>query len=75
SPALAAGYILQITLASAKGTSLAAVDISDGSAKAVVTGMSKGSDIAKGITYTFSADASAGELSSIPRTVSLTLTN
>lgn len=75
SPILAAGYSLKITLASLKGTSVPAVDISNGSANDVVTGIARGADITQGITYRFSADASAGMLESIARTVTLTLTN
>ena len=76
--ALASGYGLQIDLASSKGTSAGAVDISNatsGSAVDVVTAIGMGADANKAITYTFSALASAGTLASSSRTVTLTLTN
>jgi hypothetical protein len=76
--ALQTGYTLQINLASLKGTSSGTVDIStatSGSALSVVTGISRGADAGRPITYTFSALASAGMLSSTTKTVTLTLTN
>lgn len=76
--ALAAGYTLNLTLASAKGTSAGAVNISNAlSASAVnlVTGIATGADAAKMITYQFLANASAGTLASSSKTVTLTLTN
>jgi hypothetical protein len=76
--ALSAGYALNIALASVKGTSAGSVDISNatsGSALSVVTGIAKGADAGQSITYTFSALASAGTLSSTAKTVTLTLTN
>jgi hypothetical protein len=73
--ALTAGYSLTIALASAKGSSAGAVDISDGTAKDVVTAMAKGADAGQGITYVFGANASAGILSTTAKTVTLTLTN
>jgi hypothetical protein len=76
--ALAAGYQLQINLASTKGTSAGTVDISNatsGSAVTVVSAIAKGADAAKAITYTFSANASAGTLASTAKVVTLTLTN
>ncbi len=75
---LAAGYTLSIALASAKGISAGSIDISNataGSAASVVTQISIGADANEPITYTFSALASAGQLSSLVRTVTLTLTN
>ena len=75
---LTAGYVLQINLASTKGTSAGTVDISNatsGSAVSVVTGINRGADAAQAITYTFSALASAGTLSSTAKVVTLTLTN
>jgi len=73
--ALAAGYTLQITLASTKGTSSGVVDISNATtAVSVVTAIAKGSDNAKAITYTFSATATAGVLVSGTKTVTLTIT-
>lgn len=76
--ALSSGYTLQVNLASGKGTSAGAMDISNatsGSAVDVVTGIGMGADANKAITYTFSALASAGTLSSNSKTVTLTLTN
>ena len=73
--ALTAGYSLTIQLASVKGTSAGAVNISDGTAKDVVTAMAKGADAAQGITYVFGANASAGILTTTAKTVTLTLTN
>jgi hypothetical protein len=76
--ALAAGYTLNLTLASAKGTSAGAVNISNalsGSAVNLVTAIATGADAAKTITYQFLANASAGTLASGSKTVTLTLTN
>jgi hypothetical protein len=78
--ALAAGYQLQIALApgALMGTSAGTVDISNAlaaSAVAVVTGIPKGADAGRTITYTFNANASAGILTSTAKTVTLTLTN
>jgi hypothetical protein len=76
--ALAAGYTLQINMASTKGTSAGDVDISNatsGSAVTVVSAINTGADAAQPITYTFSATASAGTLSSTAKVVTLTLTN
>ena len=76
--ALAAGYTLQINMASTKGTSTGTMDISNatsGSAVDVVTGVNRGADAGQMITYTFSALASAGMLSSTNKTVTFTLTN
>lgn len=76
--ALTAGYTLKLALASTKGTSAGSVDISNatsGSAVNVVTGIQKGADAGQSISYTFSALASAGTLSSTSKTVTLTLTN
>ena len=73
--ALPAGYSLAITLASVKGTSAGSVDISNGTAKDVVTAMAKGADAGQTITYVFGANASAGVLTSTAKTVTLTLTN
>ncbi len=75
---LPAGYTLQIALASTKGTSAGTVDISNataGSAVTVVTAVQRGADAGQSISYTFSALASAGTLSSTTKTVTLTLTN
>jgi hypothetical protein len=76
--ALPAGYTLQLNLASTKGTSAGTIDISNAtsaSALNVVTAINKGADAGKAITYTFSALASAGTLTSTAKTVTLTLTN
>lgn len=76
--ALSSGYTLQVNLASTKGTSAGTMDISNatsGSAVDVVTGINKGADAGQTISYTFSALASAGTLSSTNKTITLTLTN
>jgi len=76
--ALSSGYTLQLNLASTKGTSAGNVDISNatsGSAVNVVTGINRGADAGQVITYTFSALASAGTLTSTNKTITLTLTN
>jgi len=76
--ALPAGYTLKLALGSTKGTSAGSVDISNatsGSAVNVITGIQKGADAGQSISYTFSALASAGTLSSTAKTVTLTLTN
>jgi hypothetical protein len=76
--ALQTGYTLNMSLASSKGTSAGTVDISNatsGSAMSVVTGINRGADAGQAITYTFSALASAGMLTSTTKTVTLTLTN
>ncbi len=75
---LPAGYTLSIELASAKGLSAGPMDISSaisGSAVSVVTQIGIGADANEPITYTFSALASAGELTTTTRIVTLTLTN
>jgi hypothetical protein len=74
--ALSSGYMLEMGLASTKGTSLGNVDISNatsGSAVNLVTGINRGADAGQTISYTFSAQASAGTLSSTAKTVTLTL--
>ena len=74
--ALGTGYKLEIALASGKGTSAGTVDISGATtAVDVVTGVARGADNNRAITYTFSADASAGELPSTTKTITLTITN
>jgi hypothetical protein len=76
--ALAAGYTLQLNLASTKGTSAGTVNISatsPGSALNVVSNIALGADANQAITYTFGAIASAGTLSSTAKVVTLTLTN
>ena len=75
---MAAGYTLQMNLASTKGTSAGTVDISattPASAANVVTNIALGADANQGITYTFGALASAGVLASTAKVVTLTLTN
>ncbi len=74
--ALTAGYTLSVNLVSGagKGTSSGTVDISDGTAKSVVTAINKGADASEVITYTFAANASAGALTSTAKGVTLTLT-
>jgi hypothetical protein len=76
--ALAAGYTLEVNLASAQGTSQGDMDISSatsGSAVDVVTGIAMGADATQTIQYTFGALASAGQLAATSRVVTLTLTN
>jgi hypothetical protein len=76
--ALAAGYTLQLNLASTKGTSAGSVDISattPASAANVVTNIGLGADANQAITYAFGALASAGTLTSTAKVVTLTLTN
>lgn len=76
--AMPAGYTLMLSLASTKGTSAGSVDISNatsGSAVDIVTAINRGADAGQAIGYSFSANASAGTLSSTTRTVTLTLTN
>jgi hypothetical protein len=76
--ALAAGYTLQLNLASTKGTSAGTVDISattPASASNVVTNIALGADANQTVTYTFGANASAGTLASTAKVVTLTLTN
>jgi hypothetical protein len=76
--AMAAGYTLQLNLASTKGTSAGTVDISattPASASNVVTNIALGADANQAITYTFGANASAGVLASTAKVVTLTLTN
>jgi hypothetical protein len=76
--ALATGYTLEINLASNKGSSAGNVDIStavSGSAVDLVTAIGRGADQNQTILYTFSADASAGDLPATTKIVTLTLTN
>jgi len=76
--AMAAGYTLQMGLASTKGTSAGLVDISatsPGSAVNVVSNIALGADANQTISYDFSANASAGTLASTNKVVTLTLTN
>jgi len=67
---------LQIALASVLGTSSGTVDISNAiaaSAATVVTAINMGAEAGKSITYTFSANASEGLLTSTSKTVTLTV--
>ena len=67
---------LQIALASVLGTSSGTVDISNAiaaSAATVVTAIHLGAEAGKSITYTFSANASEGLLTSTSKTVTLTV--
>ena len=76
--ALPAGYTLLVNLASSKGSSAGAVNISSatpGSALNVVTAINRGADAGRTIEYTFGATAAAGPLASTTRDVTLTLTN
>ena len=72
---LPVGFTLQASLGSNKGTSSGSTTIPAGSAVNLVTGIARGADAGRTITYTFSALASAGPLSSTTRTVTLTLTD
>ena len=75
---MAAGYTLQMGLASTKGTSAGLVDISStspGSAVNLVSNIALGADAGQAITYSFGANASAGTLASTNKVVTLTLTN
>ena len=67
---------LQIALASVLGTSSGTVDISNAiaaNAATVVTAIHMGAEAGKSITYTFSANASEGLLTSTSKTVTLTV--
>lgn len=72
--ALPAGLTLTIALVGGNGTSAGTVDVSDGTAKNVVTSIARGAANAQTITYGFTADASAGAFTG-SRVVTLTLTN
>jgi hypothetical protein len=74
SSALPSGLTLTIALVGGNGTSAGAVDITDGTAKNVVTAIARGASNGQTITYNFTADASAGAVNE-SRTVTLTLTN
>ncbi len=76
--ALAAGYTLEVNLASTQGTTQGDIDISNatsGSAVDVVNAIALGADANQTIQYTFGALASAGQLAATTRVVTLTLTN
>lgn len=74
--ALPAGIKLEITLASALGTSKGIQDISNATAAIdVVDAIGKGKDVTKMITYNFSATPEAGTLASVAKTITLTITN
>ncbi|MEK6649718.1 MAG: hypothetical protein AABY75_01965 [Bacteroidota bacterium] len=72
--ALPAGLTLTIALVGGNGTTAGTVDVSDGTAKNVVTAIARGAANAQTITYGFTADASAGAFTG-SRVVTLTLTN
>ena len=65
---------LTIALAAGTGaTSAGTVDISDGTARNVVTAIPMGATTGNAITYSFSANASEGLLTSTSKTVTLTV--
>ena len=69
------GFTLQASLGSNKGLSSGSTTIPAGSAVNLVTGIERGADAGRTITYTFSALASSGTLAPETRTVTLTLTD
>jgi len=70
-----AGTQLMMKLESTKGISDGLVDISRAVRPVdLVTGISRGSDLNQTITYAFAADASAPEIESASRVITLTLT-
>ena len=74
--ALPAGIKLELTLASALGTSAGKQDISNATAAVdVVTGVGLGKASSEAITYDFSAALTAGTLASTVKTVTFTVTN
>jgi hypothetical protein len=74
--AIAAGHTLTLKLASVKGTSAGFVDVSTATtAVNVVTNIAKGADAGNIITYRFNALASAGDLPTATKNVTLTITN
>ncbi len=71
-----AGTALKVALVGASGgTGQGSQTLTSGSPVDLVTGIAKGADAAKLITYTLEANASAGTIASTTRTVTLTLTN
>jgi len=74
SPVMPASTTLAVNLASGRGTSAGSVNISDGTARDVVTAITRGGDPNRSITYTFSATAAADAFPASPFTVTYTLT-
>jgi spore germination protein YaaH len=71
-----AGTTLTLALGSTRGTGRGAVNISNATSPLeVVTNIRRGADKDQTITYTFGALSSAGQISSVSRIVTLTLTN
>ena len=73
--ALPAGTELRAALATTSGTSAGSVVVPAGTAVNLVTGIPRGADANQPIVYTFSANASVGEMGPTTRTVTLTLTD
>lgn len=71
---LPTGISITANLASTKGSSAGAVTLST-TAVDLVTGISKGADKNQTVTYNFQANADAGELASVVKTVTYTLTD
>lgn len=70
------GTKLMIKLGSAKGTSAGIVDISDAlTPVTTVSGVGRGNDRNQPISYTFAANASAGDIEMESRIITLTVTN
>jgi hypothetical protein len=72
---LPAGMALSVALATGSGSSAGSVVVSAGTAVNLVTGITRGAFANQPIVYTFSANASAGELPTTTKTVTLTLTD
>jgi hypothetical protein len=71
-----AGTKLMMKLETTKGTSDGLVDVSQAVTPVnLVTGISRGSDLNQTITYAFAADATAPEIDSGSRVITLTLTD
>jgi hypothetical protein len=74
--AMPAGTKLMVKLESSKGFSNGFVNVSNAlSPVEVVTALGKGSDLNQTITYAFAADATAGQINSDSRVITLTLTD
>jgi len=73
SPVMPANTSLTVALASVRGTSAGTVNLSDGTARNVVTGIGRGGDPGRTISYTFGATADADAFSQ-NFTVTYTLT-
>jgi hypothetical protein len=65
---------LSVALVSTKGTSSGTVDLSDGTTRNVVTGIGRGGDPNRTITYAFGATADANPFGPSNFTVTYTLT-